>query len=120
MDGRIWFRGNVPVPYPIPHDGPVGKLLLKLKQHPMRLSHMHFVFKKDNWGNLTTALYLKGDPYKSSDALFSVKESLIVELGTVDQDTATLYPCATEGIKLLEHGFVLVSEGECAAALFLD
>jgi len=41
-EGIFWFKAIVPVPYPIPHDGPVGKLLKKLKRHPYRPSHMHF------------------------------------------------------------------------------
>lgn len=34
--GDFWFKGIVPVSYPIPHDGPVGKLLAKLGRHPYR------------------------------------------------------------------------------------
>ncbi|KAH6971968.1 Intradiol ring-cleavage dioxygenase [Ilyonectria destructans] len=36
-EGKFWFKGIVPVPYPIPHDGPVGKLLSKLNGHPMMI-----------------------------------------------------------------------------------
>ena len=70
-DGRFFFRGIVPVPYPIPHDGPVGQLLLRLGRHPMRPSHMHFMFNKEGWDSLTTALYLRGDPYETSECLSS-------------------------------------------------
>lgn len=31
--GKFWFKGLKPVSYPIPHDGPVGKLLEKLGRH---------------------------------------------------------------------------------------
>jgi protocatechuate 3,4-dioxygenase beta subunit len=113
--GRFWFKAIVPVPYPIPHDGPVGQLLLQLKRHPMRPSHMHFMFEKNGWDKLVTALYLKGDPYETSDAVFGVKESLIVELGTVDEQTASKYPGVEKGIKLLTYDFVLVSEAATAA-----
>ena len=112
--GEFWFKAIVPVPYPIPHDGPVGKLLLQLKRHPMRPSHMHFMFDKEGWDQLITALYLKGDPYETSDAVFGVKESLIVELGTVDKETAERYPGTQEGMKLLRYDFVLVSEAEAS------
>lgn len=53
-DGVFWFKAIVPVPYPIPHDGPVGKLLKKLKRHPYRPSHMHFMFEKKGFDHLIT------------------------------------------------------------------
>jgi protocatechuate 3,4-dioxygenase beta subunit len=56
-DGVIFFKAIVPVPYPIPSDGPVGKLLLKLKRHCYRPSHMHFMFKKDGFDKLITYVY---------------------------------------------------------------
>ncbi|KAH7247573.1 putative catechol dioxygenase [Fusarium redolens] len=113
-EGNFWFKGIVPVPYPIPHDGPVGKLLMKLNRHPMRPSHMHFMFEKEGWDKLVTALYLIGDPYETSDAVFGIKESLIVELGQVDAEMASKYPGAHEGMKLLQYDFVLVTEEETA------
>jgi protocatechuate 3,4-dioxygenase beta subunit len=113
-EGKFWFKGIVPVPYPIPHDGPVGKLLLQLHRHPMRPSHMHFMFEKEGWDKLITALYLRGDPYETSDAVFGVKETLIVSLGTVDQEMARRYPGTKEGMKLLQYDFVLVSAAETA------
>jgi protocatechuate 3,4-dioxygenase beta subunit len=113
-DGNFWFKGIVPVPYPIPNDGPVGQLLLKLERHPMRPSHMHFMFEKDGWDKLITALYLKNDPYETSDAVFGVKDSLVVDLGVVDDVIARRYPGTKEGMKLLRYNFVLVSERETA------
>ena len=53
-EGMIYFRAIVPVPYPIPHDGPVGRLLKVLNRHPYRPSHMHFMFKKDGFDPLIT------------------------------------------------------------------
>jgi len=52
--GEFWFKAIVPVPYPIPHDGPVGKLLQVLERHPFRPSHMHFMFKKPGFDRLIT------------------------------------------------------------------
>jgi hypothetical protein len=72
------------------------------------------MFKKEGWDELVTALYLRGDPYETSDAVFGVKESLIVELGVVDEELARRYPGAKEGMKLLRYDFVLVSEKETA------
>jgi protocatechuate 3,4-dioxygenase beta subunit len=53
-EGLFWFKGIVPVPYPIPNDGPVGKLLTKLGRHCWRPSHMHFIFEKEGFDNLVT------------------------------------------------------------------
>lgn len=56
--GAFWFKAILPVPYPIPHDGPVGKLLKHLGRHPYRPSHMHFMFKKDGFDPLITWVVL--------------------------------------------------------------
>lgn len=57
--GNFWFKAIVPVPYPIPHDGPVGKLLQVLNRHPYRPSHIHFMFKKDGYDPLITQVHLR-------------------------------------------------------------
>jgi protocatechuate 3,4-dioxygenase beta subunit len=53
-DGQFYFKAIVPVPYPIPSDGPVGKLLKKLHRHSYRPSHMHFMFEKPGYDHLIT------------------------------------------------------------------
>ncbi|KAF1987016.1 cathecol 1,2-dioxygenase [Aulographum hederae CBS 113979] len=110
-EGVFWFKAIVPVPYPIPHDGPVGKLLMLLKRHPYRPSHMHFMFEKEGFDHLITALYLRGDPYETSDAVFGVKETLLVDLGSADAEQARKYE-VEEGGKLMTYDFVLVSDSE--------
>ena len=60
---------------------------------------------------LHRALYLRGDPYETSDAVFGVKESLIVDLKTVTASQAREYGVA-EGCRLLTYDFVLVSDEE--------
>jgi protocatechuate 3,4-dioxygenase beta subunit len=56
--GVFWFKAIVPVPYPIPNDGPVGKLLVKLGRHCWRPSHMHFMFEKEGFDHLVTYVVL--------------------------------------------------------------
>lgn len=53
-EGRFWFKGIKPVSYPIPHDGPVGKLLQRLGRHCWRPAHLHFMFEKEGWDHLIT------------------------------------------------------------------
>lgn len=52
--GSFWFKAITPVSYPIPDDGPVGKLLASMKRHPWRPAHMHFMFEKKGWDHLIT------------------------------------------------------------------
>jgi protocatechuate 3,4-dioxygenase beta subunit len=77
-DGRFWFRTVKPVSYPIPTDGPVGQLLRNLGRHPYRPAHIHFIVSAPGFESVTTHLFVEGDPYLDSDAVFGVKASLIV------------------------------------------
>jgi protocatechuate 3,4-dioxygenase beta subunit len=76
-EGRFHFRTVKPVSYPIPHDGPVGKMLGQLGRHPYRPAHLHFIVTAKGYHPVTTHLFVKGDPYLGSDAVFGVKRSLI-------------------------------------------
>jgi hydroxyquinol 1,2-dioxygenase len=77
-DGRYRFRGIRPVSYPIPDDGPVGQMLGHVGRHPWRPAHMHFLVHADGFETVTTHTFVAGDPYLDSDAVFGVKESLVV------------------------------------------
>ncbi|KAK7715349.1 hypothetical protein SLS64_004049 [Diaporthe eres] len=112
--GRFWFKGIKPVSYPIPHDGPVGKLLVLLGRHCYRPAHVHFMFEKPGWDHFITALYLRGDPYEKSDAVFGVKKSLVIDLDKADKKTAEEYD-VPEGIWLLKKDFVIITEKESLA-----
>jgi protocatechuate 3,4-dioxygenase beta subunit len=83
-DGSYSFRAVVPVSYAIPSDGPVGKMLSVLGRHVLRPAHLHIQIQAPGYESLTTALYFKGDPYLTSDAVFGVKSSLIVKPEIVD------------------------------------
>lgn len=78
-DGRYWFTTVKPLPYSIPTDGPVGVMLTKMNRHAMRPAHIHFIVNAEGYEELVTHIFAKGDPYLDSDAVFGVKESLIVE-----------------------------------------
>lgn len=54
VDGRFWFKAIKPVSYPIPDDGPVGKMLRQLNRHCCRPAHMHFMFEKQGLDHLIT------------------------------------------------------------------
>jgi hydroxyquinol 1,2-dioxygenase len=78
-EGRFHFKCITPVSYPVPHDGPVGKLLTATGRHPMRPGHLHFVIEAPGCEKLVTHLFTKGDKYLDSDAVFGVKQSLVVD-----------------------------------------
>lgn len=78
-DGRFRFVGIKPVSYPIPDDGPVGAMLGQLGRHPWRPAHMHFLVTAPGFQRLVTHLFVAGDPYLASDAVFGVKTPLVVE-----------------------------------------
>ena len=77
-DGRYRFRSVMPVSYPIPDDGPVGDVLRALGRHPWRPAHIHFIVSAPGHAPVITHLFVEGDPYLDSDAVFGVKNSLVV------------------------------------------
>lgn len=85
-EGRLWFRTVVPSHYPIPTDGPVGRLLDATERHPYRPAHIHFIVEAEGHRPLTTHIFVAGSPYLDSDAVFAVKESLVVDFARVDDE----------------------------------
>jgi len=78
--GTYRFWGLTPVPYPIPHDGPVGKMLAAVGRSPVRASHLHFMVTADDLRTLVTHIFVDGDPQiEIGDSVFGVKDSLIKE-----------------------------------------
>ena len=82
--GEFWFRTIVPRFYPIPDDGPVGRLLSATHRHPNRAAHIHFIGSAEGFTPVVTHLFVEGSPYLDNDAVFGVKKSLIREVQRVD------------------------------------
>jgi hydroxyquinol 1,2-dioxygenase len=78
-DGSYRFRSVLAVPYPIPHDGPVGHMLEELGRHPWRPAHLHFMIKASGYETLITHVFRSGGTYLDSDAVFGVRSSLIAD-----------------------------------------
>jgi hydroxyquinol 1,2-dioxygenase len=87
--GKFSFRTILPRSYPIPTDGPVGDLLRATGRHPMRPAHVHFLINAPGYEPLVTHLFLKGDEYLQSDAVFGVKDDLIL---AVQKRTTSMMP----------------------------
>ena len=77
-EGKYIFRTIKPSFYPIPSDGPVGQMLIAMGRHPYRPAHVHFMISAEGYQPVTTELFVADDPYLDSDAVFGVRESLIV------------------------------------------
>ncbi|MGW7522616.1 maleylacetate reductase and hydroxyquinol 1,2-dioxygenase domain-containing protein [Streptomyces sp. NPDC054783] len=78
-DGRIMFWSILPSEYPIPEDGPVGRMLAAVGRHPYRAPHLHFMFDAPGHRRLVTQLFVSGGAYLDSDTVFGVKDELIVD-----------------------------------------
>lgn len=85
--GRYYFKSVVPACYPIPHDGPVGKMLNALNRHPWRPAHLHFMITAEGHERLVTHIFRKDGEYLDSDAVFGVRSSLIAEWKEHPADT---------------------------------
>ncbi|CAF3872353.1 unnamed protein product [Rotaria sp. Silwood1] len=118
-NGEVFFKCVKPVLYPIPNDGPVGKLLEKLHRPAYRPSHIHFRIHvpESIYDDLVTALYMRGDPYESNDAVFGVKKSLIVNLEKVKDPLIAKKYDVNEQDWLIRYDFVLTTKDETQALL---
>lgn len=96
--GRYEIRTVRPVPYPIPDDGPVGRLLEQTGRHQWRAAHIHVKASADGYLPLTTHVFDRASEYLDSDTVFGVKESLIEDF-VPDED----------GVLVCCHDIVLTS-----------
>lgn len=106
-DGRYWFKGVKPKFYPIPDDGPVGKLLTALGRHPWRPAHLHYIIAAPGFATLTTHIFDPDDPYIGSDAVFGVKESLLARFVPVDDPAEMAEAGFDRPFVRVDHDFVL-------------
>jgi hydroxyquinol 1,2-dioxygenase len=110
--GRFWFRAIVPAFYPIPNDGPVGKMLEAQGRHPFRPAHVHFLISAPGCETLVTHLSLADDKCLNSDVVFGVKDSLICRLGRQASGLTPGGHETKEATALLRYDFVLAAAAE--------
>jgi hydroxyquinol 1,2-dioxygenase len=99
-EGRYKFMSVKPSSYPVPSDGPVGKMLNALGRHPFRPAHIHFIVSAPGFRTLVTALYIGGDKYIDSDVVFGSREQLVVKYR----------PSSSANIDSIEYNFVIEPE----------
>ena len=54
-------------------------MMRKMRRHPNRPGHIHMIVSAPGYQTVGTHLFVKGAPYLNSDAVFAVKDSLIVD-----------------------------------------
>jgi hydroxyquinol 1,2-dioxygenase len=106
-EGRLWFRGVMPVAYPIPTDGPVGAMLRATRRHPWRPAHVHFMIRAPGYETLITHVFRDGDQYLDSDAVFGVRSSLIGDFASHPAGTAPDGSVQAGPFHALKFDFVL-------------
>jgi catechol 1,2-dioxygenase len=79
-DGTYGFITVRPSPYPIPYDGPVGRMLSATGRHPWRPAHIHVIVRAAGHRPVTTHVFDRESEHIDSDAVFAVKPSLLREL----------------------------------------
>ena len=95
-DGSYRFWALTPTPYPIPDDGPVGRLLAATSRSPMRAPHLHFMVSAQGQRTLITHIFVAGDEL-SADSVFGVRESLIKSFDPQPAGTPTPDGRAVDG-----------------------
>ncbi|MBW0114702.1 dioxygenase family protein [Pseudonocardia abyssalis] len=108
--GEYRFWSVRPSCYGIPDDGPVGELLAASGRHPMRPAHLHFMVTAPGYRTLITHVFVAGDEYLASDAVFGVKDSLVVDVADHPPGTAPDGRELTEPWASIEFDIVLAKE----------
>jgi protocatechuate 3,4-dioxygenase beta subunit len=76
-DGSYEFQTMLPKPYTVPSNGPVGRYLEAVGQHPWRPAHIHFKVTAPGHKTLVTQVFFPGDPYLENDTIGAVKPDLV-------------------------------------------
>lgn len=106
-DGHYHFRSILAEPYPIPHDGPVGRMLEALGRHPWRPAHLHFMIEAPGYETLITHVFREGSDYLDSDAVFGVRSTPVTDWVRHDGGTAPDGTPMDGPFYTLEYDFVL-------------
>jgi protocatechuate 3,4-dioxygenase beta subunit len=111
-DGTFWFRTIMPHHYPIPADGPVGRLLDATGRHPYRPAHIHFLAFADGYAPVTTHLFAADSAYLDSDAVFGVKPSLVRDFAVVEDPARAAELGLPDRFRTVDFEIVLLRAGE--------
>jgi len=107
-DGHFFFRTVKPKHYSVPTDGPVGRMLTALGRHAMRPAHIHFIVGAPGFEPVTTHIFVAGDEFLDSDAVFGVKDSLVEPFVLKDEPAVAKSLGLGNPFYVVEHEFRLV------------
>ena len=76
-DGGYRIQTMLPKPYTVPTEGPTGRYLEAVGQHPWRPAHIHFKVSAPGHRTLVTQVFFPDDPYLENDTIGAVKPALV-------------------------------------------
>jgi hydroxyquinol 1,2-dioxygenase len=107
-NGNLYFKSVLAEAYPIPTDGPVGRMLIATGRHPWRPAHLHFMIDAPGYDRLVTHVFRDNDKYLDSDAVFAVRSSLITRWEMHPAGITPHRDISTTPFYTLDFNFVLV------------
>ena len=75
--GAYEFQTMLPKPDTVPTEGPVGRYLEVVGQHPWRPAHIHFKVDAPGHEPLVTQVFFPDDPYLENDTIGAVKPASV-------------------------------------------
>ena len=116
-DGSYLIRTVAPIAYTIPMDGTIGELMNRTNMSHMRPAHIHFALGAPGYHGLVTHLFQSGDKWIEQDAVYGVKEPLIVEFNKMPAGSkAPSGEIMNEPFYVVNYDFVLERKAQAAAA----
>ena len=116
-DGSYLIRTVAPISYTIPMDGTIGELMNRTNMSHMRPAHIHFAVNAPGYHSLVTHLFKAGDEWIHDDAVYGVKEPLIVEFKKMPAGSkAPSGELMNEPFYVVNYDFVLERQAQAAAA----
>ena len=116
-DGSYLIRTVAPIAYTIPMDGTVGELMNRTNMSHMRPAHIHFDVTAPGYHGCVTHLFQAGDEWINDDAVYGVKEPLIVDFKKLPAGSkAPSGEIMNEPFYVVSYDFVLERQAQAAAA----
>jgi hydroxyquinol 1,2-dioxygenase len=116
-DGSYLIRTVAPIAYTIPMDGTIGELMNRTNLSHMRPAHIHFAIAAPGFHGLVTHLFKSGDKWIDHDAVYGVKEPLIVDFKKMPAGSkAPSGEIMNEPFYVVHYDFVLERKAQAAAA----
>jgi len=83
-DGQYHIVTVRPVDYTVPSDGPVGRMMAAAGRQTWRPAHIHLMVDAPGYRPLVTHAFDRASPWLTDDAVFAVRDSMIVDMAGGD------------------------------------